>query len=180
MPALAVVGSINPTKVDAVRALLPRLRADAVLLALPVDSGVSAQPLTLEETRRGAVIRAEAARAGRDADWGFGLEGGVDFDAAGQAWLCGVVAVAPRGRATLHAYAPMLPLPAALAQRLRAGEELGPLMDRLTGREHTKTQEGAIGILTAGVVPRAESWRLTVACALAPLLRPDLYAGTPR
>lgn len=178
-PSLVAVGSTNPTKVEAVRAVVAERFPGTALAALSVDSGVSAQPLSLAETRRGAVCRAEAARRSRDADWGFGLEGGVDFDAEGGAWLCGVVAVADRAGHTVHAYAPMLLLPPAIAARLRAGEELGPVMDRLTGHAHTKTREGAIGVLTDGLVPRADSWRLTVACALAPLLRPDLYAGGP-
>lgn len=177
-PSLVAVGSTNPTKVEAVRAVIALRFPDARVSALPVDSGVSPQPLSLAETTLGAVRRAEAACRLAGADWGFGLEGGVDFDPGGWAWLCGVVAVSDRGGRTVHARAPMLPLPPAIAACLRAGEELGPVMDRLTGRAHTKTREGAIGVLTDGLVPRTHSWRLTVACALAPLLCPDLY-GTP-
>lgn len=151
-PRLVAVGSRNPTKVAAVRAVLAATFPAAGVVALDVASGVRTQPLSLEETRRGALRRAEAALQHRGADWGIGMEGGVDFDPAGRCWLCGAVTAA-----------------------VRAGAELGPVMDALSGESGTKERQGAIGILTAGLVPRQTGWQVALACALAPLLRPELY-----
>jgi inosine/xanthosine triphosphatase len=52
---------------------------------------------------------------------------------------------------------------------------LGPIIDRYTGQEHTKQAGGAAGLLTRGLVPRAMSFQVAVAMALAPFLRPELY-----
>lgn len=73
-----VVGSKNPAKVDAVREILqdyPHLK-DAEVVGIEVGSGVSDQPMTLEETLRGAIGRAKSAFE-TGADFGFGIESGV-------------------------------------------------------------------------------------------------------
>lgn len=173
-PRAVAVGSLNPTKLGAVRAVLLRCHPAARVFGLAVDPGVGEQPRSLAQTRRGALRRAEAALGQGGADWGLGLEGGVAFRATG-AWLCGVVAVATRDGRRSHGYSAMLRLPEAVAARVREGQELGPVMDALIGEAHTKTRQGAIGILTAGLVERQAGWEVTTACALAPLLRPDLY-----
>ena len=66
-------------------------------------------------------------------------------------------------------------LPPAIVARVLAGEELGPVMDEVSGRIGSKTHQGAVGILTHGLYTRAEMWRGPVACALMPWLEPDLY-----
>lgn len=72
-----LVGSTNKNKVEAVKEVI----ADAPILAdcdvrgIAVESGVSEQPLTLEETIRGAKTRAE--NAFRHCHLSIGLEGGM-------------------------------------------------------------------------------------------------------
>lgn len=174
-PTWICVGSTNPTKVNAVRSLMALRFPEARVTEIAVASGVAAQPTSLAETRRGAYQRALAAQRGSGADWGIGMEGGVDFDDQTAAWLCGVVAVAVADGRRSHALGPMLLLPPAVGRCLREGQELGPVMDRLTGEAHTKARQGAIGVLTGGLILREEAWRMTLACALAPLLHPGLY-----
>jgi len=71
------VGSTNPVKVSAARAVIaplaPRARIDAVAVA----STVSDQPFGDDETIRGARARATAARDALGAELGIGIEGGV-------------------------------------------------------------------------------------------------------
>lgn len=64
-----------------------------------------------------------------------------------------------------------------MADAIRAGGELGPVMDQLTGEKDTKKHGGAVGVLTHSLFDRQAAWELSVACALAPFLNPDLYHG---
>jgi non-canonical (house-cleaning) NTP pyrophosphatase len=67
-----------------------------------------------------------------------------------------------------------------VAAAIRAGGELGPLIDDLLGGTNTKHRGGASGAFTAGLVERVESLSLGVTYALAPFLSPQFFgpAGT--
>ncbi len=79
------VGTNNEAKIAAVRAVLSE--KEYRIVSLEVPSGVSAQPLSDEETRLGAIGRAKRALEAAEADIGIGLEGGVT-KIDGQWWLC--------------------------------------------------------------------------------------------
>jgi inosine/xanthosine triphosphatase len=172
---IVAVGSTNPAKVGAVEQLLTDLALDATVLPLNVPSGVRAQPIGEEETRKGAYQRAEHALMQSGADLAVGLEGGVEFDEQGQAWLINVAAVAGRTGRQSHAYGAKLLLPESIGEKIREGRELGPLIDEVSGMQEAKTKSGAIGYLTRGLVSRQEMWRSALACALAPFFFPHLY-----
>ena len=170
------VGSVNPAKVGPARRLLHRLFPGCRVVAVPVASGVSAQPASLEETRRGAVTRARAA-LGRvaAARWGVGVEGGVDFDHTGQPWLVTVAAVADRQGRLHTAEGLRMPLPPDFARPLRAGQELAHLVDEAFGVRGSRIDPGAVGYLTRGAVTRRQLVTCALAGSLAPLLHPALY-----
>lgn len=182
-PLVVAVGSTNPVKVEPVRAVLVRAFPAARVVAVDAPSGVPDQPIGLEQMRRGALHRAQAAlkmllaqepEVAGAACWGVGLEGGVEFEDE-IAWLTGAVAVvAGDGRSSLG-WSPRIPLPPGVAAVLREGGELGPIMDTLTGIADSKKKLGAIGYLTNGLAPRGLSWEMAFACALAPFLHPELY-----
>jgi inosine/xanthosine triphosphatase len=170
----AAVGSTNPAKVEAVRRALARLAPGCETLPVDVPSGVGAMPLEEPAIRAGALARARAALDRTAADVGFGLEGGAVLD-GGRAWLTAhVIAVTREGAIGEAAWGRML-LPRAVAARLRAGEELGDVIDDLFGAKESKRQSGAIGLLTDGFVSRTDAFADLVAMACAPFLHPDLY-----
>jgi inosine/xanthosine triphosphatase len=173
------VGSTNPTKVSAVRVVFSRLELPR-LAVLAVPSGVREQPLGIAETRAGAENRAHRARTTSGARYGVGLEGGVDLWPDGSAWLTGVAAVETDDGRLLWALGPQMRLPPPAAEALAAGGELGPIIDGLSGLQEAKAGIGAIGWLTGGLVPRQQSWIVALACAVAPLFHPDLYAQEGR
>lgn len=73
------VGSKNKAKIGAVEELLqdyPHL-AGAEVSGYDVSSEIAAQPLSLEETLRGARNRAKNAREAGNADYGVGIESGL-------------------------------------------------------------------------------------------------------
>ena len=58
-----------------------------------------------------------------------------------------------------------MPLPAAVARRLRDGDELGHAIDALTGESGTKHRGGAVAVLTAGLVDRRQAYEVILAYA---------------
>jgi inosine/xanthosine triphosphatase len=174
MPLSVAVGSLNPVKVSAARMALERAGFDCMLQGVAVPSGVAEQPIGMEEVARGARQRALNARAALGFAWGVGMEGGVEFDSAGAAWLFSVVAIATAERESL-ARGGLLLLPPPVAARLRTGDELGPVMDELLGTSNIKQGLGAIGYLTGGLITREAAFFDCFSRALAPLLHPALY-----
>src|SRR5258706_15442085 len=172
--ARAVVGSSNPAKLEAVHRALARLAPGCTVESVSVASGVNAQPIGDEETREGATKRARTALAASGADVAFGLEGGVIFEGH-VPWLVSWVAAIDRDGRTGEASGLRMRLPAVAAARLRAGDELGDVIDDLFNVRASKQQAGAIGLLTEGFVSRTDAFADLVAMACAPLLRPDLY-----
>ncbi len=164
------VGSTNPVKVGAARAIVARLASDAEVTGVAVPSGVPDQPWGDEETIRGALARARAARLALDADLGIGLEGGVVAQADGSVRTCAWAAVVTRdGREEVGGSLAM-PLPARVAALVRDGMELGHAMDAVTGEHNVKQGPGAVGILTAGLVTRQQAYETILAYAVGPLL----------
>jgi inosine/xanthosine triphosphatase len=168
--ARVTVGSTNPVKIGAARTVLARLHADAHVSGLAVPSGVPDQPWGDEETIRGALARARAARAATDADVGIGIEGGVVAGTDGSVRTCAWAAAVTRdGREGVGGSLAMA-LPPRVAELVRGGMELGHAMDAVTGSENVKQGVGAVGILTHGLVTRQQAYEVLVAYALAPLL----------
>jgi inosine/xanthosine triphosphatase len=169
---LIAVGSLNPVKVAAARAVLARVAPQAEVLGVSVASGVPDQPWGDAETRRGAAARARAARDAAGAELGVGFEGGVVEEPDGAVRSCAwAAAVDVDGREGVGGSLAM-PLPAAVARRLRAGEELGHAIDALVGTTGTKHGGGAVAVLTAGLVDRQRAYELLLSYALAPWLGP--------
>lgn len=178
---VVAVGSTSPAKVGAIREavlgsladLFPAVR-DVRGVAAP--SGVPAQPIGDAQTRAGARERARGAlERVDDADLAFGLEGGVAFDEEGTAWAFSWVAAIDRHGTCGLARSAAFALPGELAEQLRAGAELGDAIDRTFGVDRGETRlkdgPGAVGLLTAGRIVRAELFRDAVVLALVPWLR---------
>ncbi|CAM3765095.1 DUF84 family protein [Mesobacillus zeae] len=150
---LVVVGSKNPAKLIAVRNVFEGY--DCEIAGADIPSGVRNQPMSDEETIKGAVNRAEAALLIQDAQIGIGLEGGVEVTESGL-YLCNWGALAADGLETVIAGGARIPLPPEVASRLLDGEELGPVMDEYAGKRNIRKNEGAVGIFTNGKVNRGE------------------------
>jgi inosine/xanthosine triphosphatase len=172
---IVAIGSTNPVKVGAVRRVILEVWPEAHLHAVAVASGVSAMPMSDEEGERGALVRATRAREQLDAHLGVGLEGAVHELPLGMYVTNWVAVVARDGRSSVAAGA-RLPVPECVARQVRAGVELGNVIDHLSGQTGSKQHQGTAGFLTRGLVPREEAFRIAVAFAMVPFLRPELYA----
>jgi inosine/xanthosine triphosphatase len=166
------IGSTNPAKTTAARTICERAFPGCTVVPVDVPSGVPEQPIGSEETSTGARNRARAALAAvAGARMGMGLEGGVDPDGS----LINCVVVVEAGGRENETWGVRFSLPPSVVTRVLKGEELGPVMDDVSGRTESKKHLGAIGILTNGLFTRAEMWQGPLACALMPFLHPELY-----
>ncbi|MCP4205328.1 MAG: non-canonical purine NTP phosphatase [bacterium] len=171
-----IVASGNPVKIAAVEAafglMVPAEVAD--VNGASVDSGVPDQPLSDLETLRGAEKRAEGAEALRpEADYWVGIEGGIEDSERGMKAFAWVVVRSSFG--TGRARSGTFFLPDEVARLVREGKELGEADDIVFGRTDSKQEEGAVGLLTQGVVDRRALYEHAVVLALAPLKHPLLY-----
>ncbi|NLX08701.1 MAG: inosine/xanthosine triphosphatase [Chloroflexi bacterium] len=173
------IGSGNPVKCNAARAVLEIVYPQAEFVCVEVPSGISAQPWGDVETRTGALNRARAALEHTGADLGVGLEGGVqdsEFGLLTCAW-CAIVDRA--GRTGIGGNSCVL-LPEQVAAAVRQGNELGAAMDALVQQHNTKQGDGAIGILTNNLETRQSAYELILRLALAPFQNPAWYPVSNR
>ncbi len=177
-----VVASRNPVKVGAVEGAFRRMVPGGVaeVVGVSVESGVSDQPLSDLETMHGAEARAEAAEALRpEADYWVGIEGGIESRAESCTENGGMMAFAwvvvrssfGIGRARSGSFF----LPDEVSRLVREGMELGEADDIVFARSDSKQEEGAVGLLTHGVIDRRALYEHAVVLALAPLKNPLLY-----
>jgi len=149
------IGTLNRAKTAAVQNVINTYFDDVEFLEVDVPSNVSNQPFSDEETRQGAINRALNALEAIGADLNFGLEGGVR-EMEGIMYCCNWGALALKNGQVLTVAGALFMLPEEIAEKLRDGKELGPVMDEYAHEKGTRHHKGAIGILTANLISRTE------------------------
>lgn len=159
-----LVGSTNPVKVRAVREVFEEYFEEVEVVGVGVESGVSEQPMSQEETRKGAENRARRALE-MGGEYGVGLEGGV-MEMEGVMYECAWVAIVKKSGEVGYGGGLYFELPPKVADKLRSGGELGPVMNELLSREDVKKKEGAIGVLSKGKLSRQGAYEQLVMQAI--------------
>ncbi|TSC76887.1 MAG: NTPase [Parcubacteria group bacterium Gr01-1014_31] len=175
-----IVGSNNPVKQAAVQDAFNKVWPDEVVRVecAAAPSGVADQPMSSDESIRGALARANFALRQHDADFGVGLEGGVQ--SIGTRWFSmGWAVVVDRNGRLGVGSSFQVPLPPAIVARLQRGDELGAVDDELFGMTNSKQQQGYFGLITNGRLTRTVGYRDAVIAALAPFLHLELFPLTP-
>src|SRR5690554_264883 len=150
MPNLKViVGSSNRVKITAISNVFANYQVEGIA----VSSKVSAQPITDQETMRGALNRALGAR--RYGDIGIGLEGGIQQTTFGML-LVNYGALVDQNNKIYIAGGARILLPIEIAKEIYQGRELGDIMDQYTKKNNVKYNEGAIGVFTNNFVKRID------------------------
>lgn len=186
---IVAVGSQNKAKVASAGQALQRLSQAfrqglddtfSILTAATVTS-VADMPLSQKEMRQGALQRAlfvyryftEKKTA---IDFALGLEGGVyrfagDDTAYLQNWV-----YAYNGTKGFFGSSASLPLPQEICHALfDEGRELAEVIDRMTGLEDVRSNEGAFGILTRNLLTRSQSFEQAIVNAMVPFLNQRYY-----
>ncbi len=167
------VGSTNPVKVNAGLTAAIETWPDVKAEGFAVESGVSAQPMSDEETRQGAINRAQAALTAGLKNYqgeclGVGMEGGI-VDLGNEIWSTVWAAVIDQqGFLSLSAGA-RFKVPDSVANLIRNKVEMGHAVAEIIGeknRNKIKQEQGLIGILTDGFVDRTEEYQGIIKLAL--------------
>ncbi|MBM5805178.1 MAG: inosine/xanthosine triphosphatase [Candidatus Verstraetearchaeota archaeon] len=180
---LVVVGTSNPIKVRAVENVLSKFFKVSVVMK-DVPSDVLPQPVGLEMTIKGAVLRARnALNAESGAELGVGIEAGlmpVPGTISGYMDQQFAAIVDRQGRLTLGG-GPAFEYPRSLVGRvLGEGIEVGTAMEKLTGIKGLGRKQGAIGFFSKGRLDRTGLTECAVLMALIPRLNEGIYFGQVR
>lgn len=171
-----IVASENPVKIQAALAGFKRMFPDEKFAVggISGESGVKDQPMSDEETLLGAENRARnAMKTCLEADYCVGIEGGVEQKGKEMYTFAWVAIVSKKivGRGKTASFL----LPSKVVKLIKNGKELGDAMDEIFKKSNSKQKEGAIGILTEGVIDRKTLYTPAVMSALIPFKRKDLY-----
>lgn len=175
---LIVVGSRNPVKISCTNKGFQKTfeQTRFIVEGLNINSEVSEQPFGDEETYRGAYNRAKNAKnTFPEADYWVGIEGGVESVENEMTAFAWVVIMDGNGRIGKSKTATFF-LPEAISTLIKGGMELGAADDKVFDRENSKQGNGAVGILTKGIVDREEYYEQAVVLALIPFISAQLYA----
>lgn len=167
---LLAVGSCNPVKVEASRLGFATFWPDLVwaVTACASPSGVRDQPMSDDEAREGATSRAHHALDTAAADFGVGLEGGLQKH--GTHWFnSGWAVVVGKSGLVGVATTIRMAVPARLMEHVERGCELGVACDLVFGAKNSKQGEGHYGLMTAGLIDRTSAFRDAVVAAIADL-----------
>ncbi len=172
-----VVASTNPVKLQAAANGFQRLFPGSELnvVAANVPSGVAHQPMSDDETLRGALNRSANAQAAHPAaDYWIGIEGGIQPIGLGMAAFAWIVVRSKEmiGMGRTGTFF----LPPAVTELIRQGKELGEADDIVFGRTNSKQENGAVGLLTDNVIDRAQLYEHAMILALIPFKNEALYA----
>lgn len=170
------VASANPVKLSAAKRGFEQMfpQESFEVSSFKNQVVITSQPMTEEETLRGALKRAKNIRElAPDGDYWVGIEGGCEDKPGGMtafAWV--VVLDASRcGRGRSGEFL----LPEKVAALVRQGVELGEADDRVFSRNNSKQGNGAIGLLTDDAIDREGLYVPAVIFALIPFKNPELY-----
>eukprot|EP00842_Homolaphlyctis_polyrhiza_P000585 jgi/Hompol1/1527/HPOL_004973-RA len=166
------VGSKNPAKLRAAKQACELLFPDKtiVVTGVSVPSGVSDQPMSDIETQNGALARAAAAlEAVPQAQYGLGIEGGAQK--IGDRWFeGGWTAVRDRKGGVGLGSSGRYELSGKVMERLLAGSELADVIDDITGMKDLRSTQGAMGLVTNGIVPRDTAYVHGILFAFGPFV----------
>lgn len=166
------VGSHNPVKINSVVGAASETWPGVHVEGFDVPSGISEQPLSDKETKQGAINRAITAldegltkfevdgfEFTDDEVLGVGLEGGVFEDEDGQMWSTVWAVVTDKTGFFEYANGARFQVPDIVADRIRKGEEMGPIISKVVGESDVRKKQGMIGITTKGFVDRTEEYQ---------------------
>jgi len=158
------VGSLNQVKVEAVRTVMESIFGNVRIIPMNVSSGVPDQPFG-DDTCKGAVNRAKAA-IGKHC-LSVGIEAGV-FEMYGHLYDVQHCAILDRdGKVTMGMSSGFM-YPDKVAELVRKGMTVGKAVAQFYDKTANGNKEGAVGILSKGLLDRKSLTEQSVTAAMIP------------
>jgi inosine/xanthosine triphosphatase len=170
------VASENPVKLNAVKEGFKLLfpETEFSFEAHPALSGVADQPLSDDETYRGALNRVNHLSKKVKADYWMAIEGGVQEKNGEYEVFAWVIAKSKEGKMGKGRSSTFF-LPPAVAALMREGKELAHAADIVFNESKSGQKQGTVGILTHNVITRTRYYVDPVVMSLIPFKNPHLY-----
>lgn len=171
---LIIVGSQNPVKIQAVQKVFKKVFKKVTVKGKKVSSGVSCQPMSFETAFQGALTRAKQGFLNyKQAAFSVGIEGGLQKYSFG--WTtAGVTVILDKKQKIGVAISAQLRLPEEVVRKIKAGKELGLVMEDISGEKNIKQKEGAFGYFSHNLVTREQAYIQAVSFSLSHFLKRDL------
>ena len=168
-----LVGSKNPTKINAVYRAFSVVfpKSKIVVLGEKTPSLVSDQPMSCVETKKGATNRVKNI-TNKSADYHVGIEGGCSYEGGVLFTFAWVVTLSKKRKGL--GKTSLFQLPKEIQTLIEKGVELGEADDVVFKRKNSKHKDGAVGILTKGIINRSKYYTEAVIMSLVPFVNKKL------
>ena len=169
-----IIGSTNPTKINAVSGAFKKVfPCDGFcFIKENTPSGVLDQPMTEKETKDGCKNRLDYLEKKHIADFYIAIEGGVDY-VGKKLYAFAWVYIKSKGFLS-KSKTSIFQLPEEIKFLIEKGEELGKADDLVFNRVNSKKKDGAVGILTNGLITRESYYKEAVILGLIPFINKGL------
>ena len=140
-------------------------------------TATSDQPMTLEETTKGAINR--AMNAFKNCDYGIGIESGLmQAPYVRSGYINFTVVAIYNGKTHSIGHSTGFEVPSKLVPALNSGDEIDKAVFDLgiTDVDNIGKRGGFLGILTQGRVPRKDYTKQALIMAMIPLENKGLYS----
>lgn len=169
-----VVGSTNKAKIRAAQLAVDKLFPGTKVSGMEVDSGVSNQPKSAEESLQGAINRAENAMEKTKADYTIGMEGGMYK--IGKRWFeSGWIAVVDKKDKIGLGTSAHWQVSDKISRELLAGKELREVVTELSGKPNIYQEEGVMGLITSNHLPRDLAYSHGIIFAFGPFISEPIF-----
>ena len=162
-----VVGSSNHVKVEAVRSVMERIFGNIRLTYVDAESGVPPQPFE-DDTRKGAINR--AVNSIGDHELSVGIEAGVfeTEDGLYDFQYCAILD--SEGELTIGVGSGFR-YPDDISELVRNGHTVGEAVKIIHGDTDIGKKQGAVGLLSMGLIDRKMLTEQSVTAAMIPRMR---------
>ena len=158
------VGSINPVKVEAVRTVMEKVFGNVRIIPVKVDSCVPEQPFG-DDTYRGAVNRAKAALGKHTLS--VGIEAGV-FEMYGHLYDIQHCAIVDKNGVITLGTSSGFRYPDKIEDMVKKGMTVGKAMIAAYENASRGDKEGAVGLLSKGLLDRKALTEQSITAAMIP------------
>ncbi len=170
------IGSKNPFKIEATRQAFAAVwpLEELEMVASSVPSGVSDQPLTTEETIRGAINRAKTVKVTLRPDYAAGIEAGLTK--VDDKWfVVGWAAVIDSSGHVGLGGSPAIEVAPPVMKLIKSGHGISAACKQVFEGLETDQTNGYSGLMTGKLFTTTDGFCDALIMALAHFIRPEVF-----